>query len=803
MSSIAIAGLRYYALMSATVIAVGIASAETPTQYQRPPRAILDVLNAPTPPTVIVSPARDFVLLVQTERYPSIADVAAPMLRLAGLRIDPRTNGPHLPTHVTRISVVSIKDGTERRIELPIGGHFGMPLLNATGRLFAIDNVTPAGIELWIGDVASGKLRQIPDVRLSAVYGPTVQWMPDQSTLICQTVPADRGDPPPPPAAPKGPIVQESYGKAGPARTYPDPLQNPHDEALFDFYLFAQLSLVNAASGKSVEIGAPAIFADVEPSPDGKFILVERIDRPYSYVHPVTAFPHDVEVWDLTRKTIASVAKLPLQDQVPIEGVPTGPRNVHFRPTAPHQLVWVEALDDGDPKKKVPHRDRLMVLEAEHTTQSELLKTEHRFSGLSWGEKNGLLLIRDYDRDRRWSKTYAAPFDNPSAARLIWDRSIHDRYGDPGSPLMRTLSNGRRVMWQDGGAIFLIGAGASPGGDRPFLDRFDFSTQKAERLFQSADKEYEAPIALISENGVEFLTRHETTTSPPNIGVRTVGTVERRDLTRFTDPTPQIRGITKRLVTYKRADGVSLSFTLYLPPDYKSGTPLPTVIWAYPQEFNTADTAGQVVGSQYRFTTLAGPSHLFFLLAGYAVLDGATMPVVGDPEKANDTFIQQIVDSAKAAIDQGVALGVTDPKRVGVGGHSYGAFMTANLLAHSNLFQAGIARSGAYNRTLTPFGFQNERRTLWEAGDVYSRLSPFNFANQIKAPLLLIHGGADNNPGTFPIQSERMYQAVRGTGGTVRYVVLPHESHGYAARESVEHTLFEMISWFDTYVKGN
>jgi dipeptidyl aminopeptidase/acylaminoacyl peptidase len=530
---------------------------------------------------------------------------------------------------------------------------------------------------------------------------------------------------------------------------------------------------------------------------------VERIHPPYSYVHPVTAFPHDIEVWDRAGRPVATVAKLPLQDQVPIEGVPTGPRNVHFRPTADHQLVWVEALDGGDPKKKAPHRDRLMVMEADEATPRELLKIEHRFSGLSWGEKNGLVLIRDYDRDRRWSKTYAFAFDDPSATRLIWDRSIQDRYRDPGSPVMRTLPNGRRVMWQFGDSIFLIGAGASPEGDRPFLDRFHLPSSRVDRLFHCGEREYEAPVALLGDDGRQFLTRWETTTTPPNIALRSVGDSTRRDLTQFKDPTPQIRGITKELVTYKRADGVPLSFTLYLPPGYKSGTPLPTVVWAYPQEFNTADIAGQVSGSQYRFTTLAGPSHLFFLLAGYAVLDGATMPVVGDPETANDTFIKQIVESAKAAIDKGAAMGVTDPNRVGVGGHSYGAFMTANLLAHSDLFKAGIARSGAYNRTLTPFGFQNERRTLWEAGDIYNRMSPFYFAHQIKSPLLLIHGGADNNPGTFPIQSERMFQAVRGNGGQVRYVVLPHESHGYAARESVEHTLYEMIAWFDKYLKAN
>jgi dipeptidyl aminopeptidase/acylaminoacyl peptidase len=791
--------------MTVTLFATAVeSSAETPIRYQRPSAAISDVLAAPPPPNAIVSPTRDFVMLVQSERYPPIADVAAPMLRLAGLRIDPRTNGPHLPLRITALTLVSVKDGSERSIPLPPGGHFGMPNLSANGRHFAISNTTSAGIELWIGDVAAGTVHRVAGVRLSAAYGPTVQWMPDQATLLCLTVPVSRGDPPQSPSAPTGPVVQESFGKAAPARTYPDLLQNPHDEAVFDYYATSQPVLVEAATGRTTPIGSRGVFADIEPSPDGSLLLVERISRPYSYVHPVSAFPHDVEIWDRAGQMLLTVAKLPLQDLVPIEGVPTGPRNVQFRPTAPHTLVWIEALDEGNPKNKAPHRDRLMALDPTvRDASKELLRVEHRFAGLSWGERNGLALIRDYDRDRRWSKTYAFSFDEPAAARLIWSRSIHDRYGDPGTPLQRILPNGRRVLWQIGDTIFLVGAGASPEGDRPFLDRFDLAALKSERLFQSADKQYEAPLTLVSDDGRQFLTRHESTTVQPNIAVRTVGQDARRDLTRFADPTPQIRGISKRLVTYKRADGVPLSFTLNLPPDYRPGTPLPTVVWAYPQEFNSADTAGQVAGSPYRFTTLAGPSHLFFLLAGYAVLDGATMPVIGDPETANDTFIDQIVASARAAIDEGVRLGVTDRNRVGVGGHSYGAFMTANLLAHSDLFKAGVARSGAYNRTLTPFGFQNERRTLWEAGDVYTRLSPFQFAHQIKAPLLLIHGAADNNPGTFPVQSERMFQAVRGTGGNVRYVVLPHESHGYVARESVEHTLYEMIAWFDKYVKGS
>jgi dipeptidyl aminopeptidase/acylaminoacyl peptidase len=785
------------------------ASALGQTGYQKPPRAVLDVLDAPPPPAVALGPTREHLFFIQGVRYPSIAEVAAPMLRLAGLRIDPQTNGPHLTPRVIALAIQTIADGQLKTVALPGDGHFGTPDLSADGRRFALTNTTPRGIELWVGDVRAATIRPVPGVTLNTVYGDAIQWLPDGRTLLCQTIPANRGQPPAPPPVPPGPTVQESAGgKAAPVRTFQDMLQNSHDEELFDYYATSQLALVDTDSGRVTPLGAPAIFAEAEPSPDGQRFLVMRVQRPYSYLHPVTSFPHDIEVWNRSGRVVHTVAKLPLQDKVPIEGVPTGPRNVHWRPTEPGTLVWVEALDEGDPKKKVPHRDRVRTLKAPFAdAPTGLTKVEHRFAGLAWGQ-SGAALLRDYDRDRRWGRTYRLGVDEPDhPLKLIWERSVQDRYHDPGIPLMRTLPNGKRVLWQQGSALFLAGAGASPGGDRPFLDRYDLTTGKTERLFHCGEQQYESVLALLSEDGSKFLTRHETTTEPPNFFVREAGREEPRALTQFADPTPQLRGITKQLVTYKRADGVPLSFTLYLPPGRgtreagRPGERLPTVLWAYPLEFNTADTAGQVTGSPYRFTTFAGPSHLFFLLQGYAVLDGATMPVVGDPETANNTFIDQIVASAKAAIDKAVEMGVTDRDRVGVGGHSYGAFMTANLLAHSDLFRAGIARSGAYNRTLTPFGFQNERRTLWEASAVYAKMSPFQYAHTIRAPLLLIHGAADNNPGTFPMQSERMYQAVRGNGGTVRLVFLPHEAHGYLARESVEHTLYEMLTWFDRYVK--
>ncbi len=772
--------------------------------YQKPPKVITDILDAPPTPFVSVSPTRDRLLLVQGVRYPSIADLAEPMLRLAGLRINPNTNGPARPPRVIGLTLKTIANGEEKKIALPAGAYLSSPSWSPDGKQFAFTNTTPSGIELWVGNATTGAVRRIPGVTINAAYGEPLQWMPDSRTLLCQTVVAGRGKPPAAPKVPTGPTIQESYGKQSPVRTFQDLLQNAHDEALFEYYTTSQLVLVNILTGRLTALGKPAIFASVEPSPDGDHFLVVRNHRPYSYLLPAFAFPKEVEVWDRAGKVVHKLASLPLADQVPIDGVPTGPRNYNWRPTEPATLVWVEALDDGDPKKKVPHRDRVLMLKAPFTGQPvELARTEHRYQGITWGEKNGLAFIRDYDRNRRWSRTFLINADNPQqAARLVWDRSVQDRYNDPGQVVMRVLPNGQRVMWQHGSYIYLTGQGASPQGDRPFLDRFDLTTFKSERLFRCDEKSYESVVALLAEDGSRFLTRYETPTEPPNYFVRSVGSEAKQALTNFPDPAPQLRGIQKQLVTYKREDGVDLSFTLYLPPDYKPGTRLPTVVWAYPREYTDPTTAGQVSGSPNRFTTIGGPSHLFFLLQGYAILDDATMPVIGDPETMNNTYIEQIVSSAKAAIDKAVELGVTDRNRVGVGGHSYGAFMTANLLAHSDLFRAGIARSGAYNRTLTPFGFQNERRTFWEAPEMYFKVSPFMHAHKLKEPILLIHGEADNNSGTFPIQSERMYQALKGNGGNVRYVTLPHESHGYAARQSIEHVLWEMLTWFDKHVKN-
>ncbi len=797
-----------FALLLGATLLSAVAAAQTP--YQKPPKAVLDVLDAPGTPNVSFNPTRDKMLLVEIARYPSIADLAQPMLRLAGSRINPNTNGPHGGGRITKLTLKNVSDGKETPIVIPPNAKLGQPEWSHDGKQFAVTNTVANGLELWLGDAATGRLRRVPGVLLNTAFGGggrgfggngAVQWLSDGKTLLCQTIPAGRGSAPAAPSVPIGPNVQENYGKAAPAPTFQDLLRNAHDEKLYDYYATSQVALINAATGKVTPLGKAALYGSFEPAPDGNHFLVETIHRPYSYLLTAGSFPREIEVWDRTGKVVHKVASQPLLDQIPIEGVQTGPRQINWRPTEPATLVWAEALDGGDTKKKAELRDRIVMLKAPFTAPVELYKTQYRFGSLMWLEKGGQVFLSENDRTSRRQRTYLLNADNPAQqSKLVWNRSSQDRYNDPGRPVMRRLPNGQAVIQQSGDFIFLNGEGASPQGDRPFFDKFNLATLKAERLWRSDASSYESFTALLSDDGTKFITRHETSTTPPNFFIRTAN--GKQALTDFKDPAPQLRGIKKQLVTYKRKDGVPLSFTLYLPPDYKAGTRLPTVVWAYPREFGDADTAGQVSGSANRFTAISGMSHLFFLLQGYAVLDDASMPVVGDVETMNNTYIEQVVSSAEAAIEKAAEMGVTDRNRVGVGGHSYGAFMTANLLAHCDLFKAGIARSGAYNRTLTPFGFQSERRTFWEAEDMYYRVSPFMYADKLKEPILLTHGEADNNSGTHPIQSDRFYQALKGNGGTVRYVTLPHESHGYAARESIEHTLWEMISWFDKHVKN-
>ncbi|MFS4458148.1 alpha/beta hydrolase family protein [Bdellovibrio sp. HCB2-146] len=784
------------------------------SEYNQPPKEILDIMQAPATPYPMMSPTEDRIMLVTMQEYPSIERVAEPFLRLAGVRLQPKNYSKHdtpggygIPSCARGYSIVTVADGSEKNVDISKLACTDRPVWARDGKRFFFRNKTKDAVELWIGDAKTAKIARVPGVKLNQMFGDDARWMPDQKRISVKLVPKKLGPAPKLEGSSIGPVIQESTGEKGQSSTYEkrDTLNNKNDEKLFDYYGLSQLAIVDVESKKLTLIDKPALYDDVLTAPDGVHVFTRTIVRPYSYIVTYSRFPSKVEVLNISNPkkiTRALIADIPLADRVPIHGEPLGPRDFSWRPHGGATLIWAEALDGGDWNVKVPARDKIMTLSAPFTAAPmEVFKTEQRYNGFRWLENKEIALLSEYDHNKHWNRTFIVNFDNPKQEKkILWDLSSDELYADPGQPVLRTLSNGFAVIRQDKNSIFLDGYGSSPEGDRPFLDKLDLTSLKTERLFQSGKTSYEYFLSFPGEDERNILTWYQTPDDVPNVYRRVLGVESKTALTKIKDPVPQVRQIKKRLVKYKRADGVDLSFTLYTPPGYKEGTRVPTILYAYPLDYADASKAGQVQGSEYTFTRLRG--YRLLLMAGYAIIDRASFPIVGDPKKAYDTYTDQLVADAKAAVDEAVRLGVADPERIGVTGHSHGALMTVNLLAHTNLFKAGVATSGSYNKTLTPFGFQNERRTVWEAPDVYKKVSPFFYADKLKTPLLLVHGADDANPGTTPMQASFLYEAIRGNGGKVRLVMLPHEPHWYTARETNEQQIYEMLSWFDKYVKN-
>jgi dipeptidyl aminopeptidase/acylaminoacyl peptidase len=772
--------------------------------YQSPPVEIVDIIDIKPDPGIALSPDSKWMLMVDRDSMPDIADIARRMVALAGIRIDPVANSGFQTDFNRGISLRPRDSQQSVRIPIQEPARVSGVSWSHDSKSFAYAIVTERGTELWWASIDQPSQPVRLTDRLASVLN-SFDWLPDGKRIVCSLVPEIRGPEPSAPTAPSGPNIQESYGNTSPTRTFQDLLTNPHDEALFEYFATSQLAILEPGK-PDIRIGEPAMIESAISSPDGKHLLVTKICRPFSYLLTAGSFPRQIEVVGLDGRSLYLVADVPMEENIPIEGVRRGRRSIQWRPGYPATLVWTEALDEGDPRKKVPHRDQLKTIDAPFSDPvRELVRIEHRFAGLSFFSNSDLMMTTEVDRDRRWVRGLLYNTKTLDVApKTMVDRSMRDRYGDPGRIVAKLDSTGYAVAQQSGPWVWLAGAGATPEGNLPFLDRKNIETLETERLWRCQPGTLESVLTIVANSDSakpQCITRRESPTQPGNYYLRDLTAGTEIALTDFKDPTPQLRGIRKQIVKYQRADGVPLSATLYLPADYVEGTKLPLIVWAYPMEFSDASTAGQVSANPSEFTRIGGISHLTLLTQGYAIMDDATMPVIGDPETMNDTFIDQIVGAAKAAIDHAVSLGVADGTRVGVGGHSYGAFMTANLLAHCDLFRAGVARSGAYNRTLTPFGFQSERRPIWEAKEIYANISPFMHADKIKTPILFIHGENDNNPGTFPIQSQRMFQAVKGNGGTTRLVMLPFESHGYRARQSVLHTQAEMVTWFNKYVK--
>ena len=785
-----------------------VAGAQDNKGYQLPPEAIVSLIDAPQTPSVLLSPDNQTMLLLYRPGLPSIADLSQPELRLAGIRFDPSTNGPSRGQGANMITAMKT-DGTvlgELR-GLPADPKLGGVSWSMDSKRFAFTNTTGSTIELWVADLATMSAVRIDD-GVNGIFRRTMSWLPDGSIIYLRTL-SNRGKAPVASQVPAGPSIQESEGIQGESRTFQDLLSSVDDENIFEFY--ATSELVRWDGQTSTPLGRKGMITDVSPSPDGKWLLVTLTERPFSYVVPYYYFPSRSEIWDLSGNTVRTLLVKPLQENLPrgYDVVNPGPRNYSWRSDRPASLMWVEALDEGNyHAKEMQFHDQVYRLDAPFTGDPvPFIATEKRFQGIMWGNDNLAMLMEGLSKSRVRVTSAFNPADPQASLKKLWELNSDDRYSNPGFPATVPNAWGRPVLLttDKGRSLYLSGPGASPEGDRPFVDKYDLKTGKTTRLWRSEAPYYETVSEFLDPARGLLLTVRQSVTEVPNYYIRDLKKGTLKQVTKFENPYPQLAGVHKELVTYKRKDGVDLSFTLYLPAGYdrtKDG-PLPTILWAYPREFNDPSMAGQVSGSPYTFTRISPSSVLVYVTQGYAVLNDASFPIVGvGDQEPNDTFVEQLVANAEAAINKAAEMGVTDPKRVAVSGHSYGAFMTAHLLSHSRLFAAGIARSGAYNRTLTPFGFQSERRSFWENPELYLEMSPFTHATKVKDPLLLIHGMADDNQGTFPIQSERYYAALKGAGAVTRLVLLPHEAHGYSARESLLHMHWEYLRWLDKYVKN-
>jgi len=776
-------------------------------EYQKPPSEILDLVDVKLAPYAFMDDAQRNLILLSRDNFKSIAELSEKELRLGGLRIDPKAN---IGSRVTFFNDMKIRRvGSDKTLAvkgLPTNPRLSNFAWSPNQQYMAMTHKVTNGVELWVVDIEKASARKLTDAKINANMRDAVNWFADSKSLLVKMLPKNKKALKDTESlVPSGPTISVSDGKKAQNRTYQDLLKNKNDE--FNFEQLTRSTLVKVGlDGKKQNWLAPAMYGSVDVSPDGQYVLVTSYHKPFSYLVQYNRFPSQVTVYNKQGKKVENIVSVPLIEDLPkgFMAVREGRRSVNWRADKPSTLVFVEALDGGDPANKVEYRDEVKQLAAPFNGEAKsLVKTINRFYRISWANEE-LAIAHDYWWNDRNTKSYIFnPSNNKQAPVVLYDRNYQDAYNDPGSFVTERNKFGKSVLSLRGDNVFLLGDGFTDKGQFPFLDKLTLSTKKTERLYQSAYTDKLEELIDYKVDKDQLTVRIESKNEYPNRYFRNVENNKLTQLTDFENPFKAIESVKKEVINYKRDDGLDLSGTLYLPTDYQEGKRYPMILWAYPREYKDQKSASQNTQNPNEFTYPFWGSPIYWVTRGYVVLNNATFPIVGEgEEEPNDTFRKQLVANAKAAIDVLDERGLIDRNRVAVGGHSYGAFMVANLLSHSDLFAAGIARSGAYNRTLTPFGFQSEERSYWEAPEVYYTMSPFMHADKMKTPLLLIHGEADNNSGTYPMQSERYFNALKGLGATARLVMLPKESHGYRAKESILHLLWEQDSWLEKYVKN-
>lgn len=772
--------------------------------YKIPPDVIRSLIEADPQPTISLTKDGDLGLVLNRDGYQSIDELAKDELRIAGTRLDPVRYTSSRMTYYKSFSLLYTNSGENISVDFPLNGKFSFFQWSPDEKRIAFTNTTDDGVELWVLDIKSKTSKKISDRYINDILNSPFQWYNSSDELLVSL--RSNKKKPIISSVPSGPIVQETTDQNAPSRTYQDLIKNKNDEIQFEHY--ASVELHKISLNGSSEMIQNGMIKDYDLSPDNEFIMTKTIKKPFSYLVPYYRFPYVVDVKNMVSGTISLIADIPLDEVRPkgFDATRTGKRSVSWRNDMGSELYWVEANDGGDPKVITENRDIVYTLSSPFTSEKkELVRTKLRFRNIIWGTGNEALL-----GERLWKNrneiTSLIDTDSRTIVKTLFNRQYDDIYSDPGSPVLTSNKFNRNVVEIKKNSVYMIGQGGSPEGYRPFLSQLNLKSLETNILFRSEAPYYERPIKLAGNDSKNLITSRESKTDNPNYFIRNLSSKDIKQITFFENPYKKLEQLKKEVINYKRDDGIDLSSIVYTLESYnpdKEGR-LPVLIWAYPREYTSKKVASQVRNSPYRFTRISYGSPIFWALRGYAVMASTEMPIVGfDGDQPNDSFRDQLVMNAKAAIDKISDMGIGDRDRVGVGGHSYGAFMTANLLAHSDLFAAGIARSGAYNRTFTPFGFQREERTYWEAPELYNYMSPFMHSDKVNEPLLLIHGEEDNNSGTFPVQSIRFFNAIKGHGGTSKLVMLPKESHGYRAKESILHMLYEMDSWLEKYVKNN
>ena len=800
--------MKGFRLLLALVLSISITGSALAAQgYQTPSNDLAALVDAKLAPSSYLSGDGQWLALFERKRIETLDDLAKEELKLAGIKLNPANFSRSRPrTKFSALQLKHIATGAVIEVNNLPNGVIRTPKWSSNSEYLAFIVEQPKHAYLWVYNTQTKQARQLSKVALNSVLtAAPYQWLPD-STAIVANMAVNLGKPRLVNDSNSiVPVIQQSSGQKAPARTYQNLLTSPFDEQQFKFYGQGQLAYI-PMSGVASPIGQPGLFKSFSISPDSTNILVASIDEPFSYQVPYSRFATTWQILGMRGYSLVELVKQPLADNIPqgYDSVRTGRRDFQWRDDQGAEIIWAEAQDGGDMKADVAHHDYLYSLRSPFKREPKLFaKVERRFSSIQWANEN-VALLSEWRFSDRQVRTYVIQPRNADNNRVLFsERSYNDAYKDPGNVIYEHNDLGVKVIKLVGGRyIFLRGNGASEQGNVPFLDQYDIKTNSSKRLWQSKAPYYERVRAMLDDEGERLITIRESKTEQPNFFIRDLGKDTLTQLTTFEHPYPAFKGVTKELLRYKRDDGVELTGTLYLPPGYdKTQGPLPVLMWAYPLEYKDKAVASQVRESPYEFTTVGYWGPMPYLAKGIAVFDDPKMPIVGvDGKEPNDFFIKQLVASAEAAVNVLVEKGIADKDKIAIAGHSYGAFMVANLLAHSDLFKTGIARSGAYNRTLTPFGFQGEERNFWQAQDVYAAMSPFFHAEEINEPILMIHGQEDPNSGTFPMQSERMYAALKGLGKEARLVMLPYEAHGYRARKSLLHVLWEQEQWLDKYL---